>query len=100
MSKDKLNRSENFVISGPELPGGGRMAVHHKPDHILEPTIIHPFREGVSIPDEAILLRRREDSNIYDVEESISEMKNGPSQISTKAYREGYERTFGKKDLN
>jgi hypothetical protein len=103
MSKeeDAPDHAGDFVIPGPDLPGGGKMALHHKPDHSLEAAVMYPLQDGVPIPENAVLVRRRDDgSELYDVEGSVADMKRGPSKVVTRAYRDGYDRVFGRKDLN
>jgi hypothetical protein len=88
------------LIPGPELEGGGCLAIHHKPDHSIEPAIMYPFKEGSPISEDARIAVRREGSDYYEMSESISSMKKGPPNVTTKAYREGFDRIFGNKNMN
>ena len=98
MSEDKKCplEGENVVIAGPELPNGGRICIHHDGEHGVSMGEMHPLEHGVPLPDDAVLVSHRH-GNVYDVGESVESMKKGPSQVSTKAYRDGYDRIFGKK---
>lgn len=103
MAKDEENAAdhpgEEFVIPGPGLPGGGRAALHHRADHTLEAAVMYPLQEGSPIPENAVLVRRRGGgSELYDVEGTVADMRKGPSKVVTKAYRDGYDRVFGKRD--
>ena len=94
-----------FVIPvpGTELPDGGNMCIHHGPDHSMSLGHMHPIRDGVSIPDDAVICRSREGSEKYDVVGSINDMKaskSGPSMVNSKEFRNGWDNIFNKNELN
>ncbi len=88
---------EDFFVSGPQLDDGGALGMHHTADHELRPAILRPLKEGMPLPDEAVILKRRDESNVYDRVGTVSELRRGPSKANSRAFCEGYDRIFGKK---
>jgi len=90
--------SEDFIIPGPEMEGGkARFALHHTADHGLEPAIMYPMRDGVPIPDGAVIVRRRDGENLYDVVDTVKATRGGPAMANSRAYCNGHDRIFGKR---
>ncbi len=87
---------KEYVIVGPEISDKTRLCIHQN-THL---GIMKFYGEGESVPDEAVLLTRRGESNIYDVGPSIAELKKGPSKASSGVYRDGWDRIYGDKDMN
>jgi len=91
--------AEDFFIPGPELEGGaGRIALHHTADHGLEPAFMYPMRDGVPMPDGALIVRRREGENVYEAVDTVKNMreapKGGPARVNSRAYCDGHDRIF------
>jgi hypothetical protein len=94
MADDKEDKG--FIVMGPELPNGGRAAVHVDKDGV------HPgemFREGEA-PEctEGELTRVKTEQiagPLYQVTES--EPVGKPSLVNSRAYRQNWENIFGKK---
>lgn len=91
---------ESVVMGGPvlPLPGEPRMCMMHDAEHNLKPGLMYPMKEGVPIPENAHLLEHV-GGNIYKPGPSVAQLKQGPVQVSTPAYRQGYDRIFGKKPV-
>ncbi len=99
-SKGLACEGDNYVIPGPKLPDGTQLAVHHQGDHTVSHGVIVPNKDGVSLGDDAMILREREGSPLLDVVGTVGEMRKGPSQVATEAYRRGWDGVFGKPDRN
>jgi hypothetical protein len=73
-------------------------ATIRRQDGRVEVGTFHEMREGQPMPDGAELVQidYRPNSEWHD---SKTLYKNGPSQVATPKYREGYDRIFGKKEV-
>lgn len=93
MSKED---KEDYVIPGPMV--GERSQVFHRYRTGEAPytQVMRHVREGESIDESAVCLRRRGDSNKYDVEPLLGG-GDGPAQVATEEYRDGWDRIFGGK---
>ena len=101
MEDDKVpGKGEDFFVQIGETDGGQQVVVHHQADHSLKLGVLHPMREGMPIPDDAVLVRRREGTNVWDSEGDVASLRKGPSKAVTRAYRNGYDKVFGPKDSN
>lgn len=87
---------DEFVIPGPPLPGGARMCLHHAEDHTVRPGVMKPMEHGKPIEEDAMLLEQREGTGLYNVVGSLSDLKKGPSKVNSPAFKEGWDRIFGK----
>ncbi len=88
--KPKCTDGETVHV-GPDL-GGIRPILHHRADHTLVAGMARVV-DPKDIPPDAtrhLHLAHRE-GNLFDV------LKSGPSQVSTPAYRSGWDNIFGKK---
>jgi hypothetical protein len=97
--KDIKDGRDFFVPLGTRENGDYVMA-HHRPDHSWGVGVMRPMKEGVPIPEEAVLVRKKDGENVWEAEESIASLKKGPSKVVSQAYRSGYDRIFGPKDSN
>lgn len=60
--------------------------------------VMRPIREGEAIHGNCFYLKRRGDSDVYDVEDvpvPDSAESAGPAKVSTPAFRKGWDRIFG-----
>jgi hypothetical protein len=89
-------QGDEFVIPGPPLPGGARMCLHHGTDHTVRTGVMKPMEDGKPIEEDAILLEQREGTGLYNVVGSVSDLKKGPSKVNSPAFRDGWDRIFGK----
>jgi hypothetical protein len=86
------------LIAGPQLPGGFHPFVRHRADHRVQAGIMRPVKDGEPLPEGAIFLERRGDSDLYDVKEvfpSSEEKTGGPAKVNSPAFRDGWSRVFG-----
>lgn len=84
------------VWIGPKDDTGQHRAVRDRGDGNLEPAHFRPAKNGEAIPpgSELVFLDPKQgDDGGYDVAASY---KSGPAQVATRAYRDGYDRIFGK----
>jgi len=94
----KKESSKDQVSLGPVIAPGVR-AVARKRGDAIEVGAVKSLREGESIPENVELIRVDNPNctcgGWQDVE-SLGTV-NGPAQVATPAYREGYDRIFGGK---
>jgi len=92
----------NFVIPGPALPNGDRICVAHKDGHQLEAAVLHHAKPGEPMPDDAVLVSPMEGTPYYEIGESVADLKRGaskgPSRVNSKAFRDGWDGIFGKRE--
>lgn len=95
---------------GAEVGPNTRLVERRRGDRV-ERGVLGPLQEGKPIPDGAELVRLRpgDDEEWYDVESlywredelqyapAPEPVLSGPPQVATPAYRDGYDRIFGKK---
>lgn len=93
--KGKACPNGDVISMGPDL-GGARPCIRHRPDHTVSVGFIHPVPEGET-PGEVIQLRKRGDSNDYDVERVATSGRSGPARVNTDTYRKNYDTIFGVK---
>lgn len=86
------------LIPGPPIPGGV-MCLRHNADHKMAVGALIQVPDGTPVPDNARVVHQED--GMLKVGPTVSEMKamNGPAQIATPAYRDGYDRIFGKKPV-
>jgi hypothetical protein len=99
MSKDpkepKDDSGEDFVHIGPPLPNGFAPCLRHRPDHTTEMALIGPTKEGESVDGEIISLSPREQGGFH--VKVLHDNRKGPSKAVTRAYRNGWDNIFGKR---
>ena len=90
-----MTKQKDQVRLGPET-GSGRGAAIRRHDGAVEFGTFMETKEGQPIPEGAELIRvgPEDDDGWRDV---TTVYKSGPAQVATPAYREGYDRVFGKK---
>lgn len=99
MSEDKKKECNEFIVPT-SIPNVG---ILHSKDHTLTPVHCAFVEDGKPLPSDGKLYSRREDSNIYDFSLDLGETtktSSGPAKVNSKAYRDGYDRIFNKKELN
>lgn len=89
---------KEYVVAGPKISDKSRLCIHQGENTHLG--VMRSYDEGEFLPDEAVLLTRRGESNIYDVGPSVAELKKGPSKASSGAYRDGWDRIYGNHYIN
>jgi hypothetical protein len=89
-------QGDEFVVPGPQLPGGARMCLHHGVDHTVRAGVMKPMEDGKPIEEDAVLLEQREGTGLYNVVGSVSDLKKGPSKVNSPAFKSGWDRVFGK----
>ena len=90
---------------GPVLPNGQRSYVRHRADHTLVQGVCSVVKDGEPLLGRELLTLTPDPSRgNYIVESSFSEKgvvapsqktRSGPAHVATKAYDEGWARTFG-----
>jgi hypothetical protein len=95
----KTNR--DFIVLGPETPHG-QACIRHRPDESIHVGVLRSVKEGVPIVAGAELVKvRPAGDGTYDVTSiyggSSEESSNGPAQVATDEYRDGWDRVFGSK---
>lgn len=91
----------DVAIPGPELPNGDRLCIAHH-NHETRIGVLQKMRPGEPLPDHAHLVSPIEGTPMYEIGESVADLKRGgkgPAKVNSKAYREGYDRIFGKKEI-
>jgi hypothetical protein len=98
---------ENTILPGPRLPNGDTICLHHTAEHKMEVGVLVDQKEGQSLPDDCHVVEEKEGK--FKLGPTIAELKggkppersaattSGPAQVANNAYRESYERTFGKR---
>jgi hypothetical protein len=84
------------IAFGPEISPGVHVALRRTPDGEIRQVVCSELRDGVSLSPSSEIANVSEGNedgwykltNVY---------KAGPAQVATPAYREGYDRIFGKK---
>jgi hypothetical protein len=99
------------LLQGPTDDGEGAHVIRARGDQV-EAGEVRPLREGKPLaPSGEIvqLVPRRESPCLFDVrvQHALSQTpreeprpQGGPAQVATSAYRESWERTFGRRHLN
>ncbi|MCS6858015.1 MAG: hypothetical protein N2515_02065 [Deltaproteobacteria bacterium] len=91
---------EDVILPHSPLPDGSAWRVLRKREGRIEIGLLRPPKEGEAIMGEIVRLKQRPGTPLYDVEVLYSSefsRKRGPAQVSTPAYREGWERIWGKR---
>lgn len=107
--EDDTPEMTDVVLVGPETEGGGNAVLRHRQDR-LEVGELRAVREGQPLGSGEMvrLTKRPEHERLFDVEVLYSSQlsavssqpRNGPPQVATKAYREGWAAIFGDEDAN
>jgi len=79
-----VSKDPDIDITG-ELPDGTLIGLRRDPEKGDVPITFPPVREGEEVPNEVFV---RQGQKMVAVE------IRGPAQVATKAYRDGYQRTF------
>lgn len=101
--KGPCHHDGHYLIPGPELPNGDRLCVEHKEGHELRAGVMHMAKEGEPMPDDAVVIKPMEGTPFYEVGESVADLKagaagaKGPAKVNSAAFRDGYDRIFGKR---
>lgn len=98
-------KSEDVVLLGPPTADGDGLHVLRAREQRLEAGELRAVKEGRPITGELVTLApRTENPRVCDVKESVKISsptsrgpKKGPAQVSTTAYRDGWDETFGPK---
>lgn len=88
---------DEYIIPGPPLPDGSRMCLRHAGDHSMRPGVMRVLKDGEPMSENALLLKHREGTPVYDIVGSVAEMKKGPSKVNSPAFKSGWDRIFGNK---
>jgi hypothetical protein len=90
---------QDIIIPGPMLPNGHRLGIRHTANHEPELGEIVSSEEGRPMPDNAHLLTKED--GVIRVGPSVEELKagSGPAQVATPAYRDSWDRVFGKQTV-
>lgn len=88
--------SEEYVMAGPMLNDGSRACIKHCHDHSLKFGNMYPLIDGKPIPDNAEIVERIGDGPYF----RPLRNSNSTSKITTKKYRDGWDRIFDKSKLN
>jgi hypothetical protein len=83
------------VRFGPSVGPNSRIAVRRNEDG-EEPVIVHRAVDGAPLPPDVEILNVN--GECRDGWHTVTSLgRTGPAQVATPAYREGYDRIFGKK---
>ncbi len=83
----------DLVKLGPPGPNGARAAIRHTKDHQFELGVVAPT--ALAPEGQAVHLTPR-GGDLYEVTEVTH---SGPAQVSSDAYRNGWDRIFGSKTV-
>jgi hypothetical protein len=92
------NEKDDEIKIGPEVSPGVRAALRRSPDGEVREVAVKIAEEGVPVSPSGELAYIDEGSN-DGWHKLISLYKSGPAQVSTPAYRDGYDRIFGKQKV-
>jgi hypothetical protein len=82
---------EDYVVAGPVSEDGKSMAcIRHYSDHSMKVGIMRPMEDGKPIPENAEILERIGSGPYY----KPLQRSGGPTKVSTKKYKDGWERIF------
>ncbi len=95
---DRLKPKDRIRI-GPKLEDGRRLATRIHADGSTSNGIIAPAEDGKPIHGELLRVNDECHEGWHDVDTvyDASPTLNGPAQVATPRYREGYDRIFGTK---
>lgn len=92
-------KSKDRVWIGPQHEDGEHCAVRDRGDGILESAHFRVAKDGEATPPGAELVILRPEQGADGGYEVAACYKSGPAQVATPAYREGYDRIFGKQKI-
>lgn len=93
MSEEKLDCRDTAIFVGPDV------AIIHDENHEAHIGTCAPIAEGQPVPPGALLIESEEGKPYGRViwrSPSGENKHDGPSRVSTRAYRSGWDRTFGR----
>lgn len=94
----------DVVLLGPPTTDGAGVHVIRAREERIETGELRALREGKPITGEIVTLEPRKDNpRVCDVKESYrphTHTHKGPANVSTDAYREGWDEVFGNKKPN
>ena len=104
VAKDQAKGQEDVLLVHARTETGDGYQVLRKRGERLEVGELRKTREGRPIHGELVRLKPREESDrLFDVEvvlpaptEPVSPTKTGPAQVASRAYRDGWDATFGR----
>lgn len=100
----KRKPTTDRVSLGPHIGPHARLAVRER-DGEQELTLVGPLRDGVPLPDHAEIVHLEAPDCTCDGWQAATTLyrpserrttESGPVQVATPAYRDGYDRIFGK----
>ena len=93
-----MKKPKNEISLGPEIGPNERWAMRRNGDELTLGTLA-PLKEGKPLRENAeiVAFKDAEYHDWQDVEVLYKNMSGGPAQVATPAYRENYDRIFGKK---
>lgn len=83
------------IVIGPPISDEAHLCVRHTADHQLAVGVVRPVRDGEPIGDSAVTLEPK-GGPLYAVRPTLDPAK-GPAKIATRAYRDGWDSIFGKR---
>lgn len=103
--KQKLQRGDRFRVIETCPERGNFVAERASSDGEVHRLGGMPLREGVSAPPGSqIIYCHKVEPGLHEVDDVVDvpgrapALLDGPAQVATPAYREGYDRVFGKRD--
>ena len=98
MSADDEDTRDEIKI-GPEIAPGVSLALRRSPDGTVKEVACQPFREGAPLYEssEIVTIDREHRDGWRKLTTRYKAAGDGPAQVATPAYRDGYDRIFGKK---
>jgi hypothetical protein len=81
-------------------PDGSVAGVRRRDGNIVGYGVLTPLREGQPLApgSEIVRVEEYEEDGWHDIE-TVYRVSDGPAQVATPAYRAGYDRIFGKKEV-
>ena len=96
---DKCSGKDHMTV-GPEVSRNQRLFVRHRPDHTIEAGTLQVLKDGDPIDPsgETVRLNHVGPGDLYEVEPLYGSpsQSNGPAQVNSEAYLQGWDRIFGK----
>lgn len=102
--EDNKRGGRDFVLLGPPAEDGTTPFIRHLPDDSVRVGTMTPSKDGVPLQPGSEILRLTKGEGVgYDVEVVYGEQdrasrNKGPSKVSSPAYKDSWERIWGKKD--
>lgn len=111
MSDDAKCKDGDTLLLGPVVSDNGtRACIRHLPDHRVGVGFMRPLRDGQPIHGGEVVSLKHVEENRYAVtslygspvpheDTPAADEAQGPARVTTEAYREGWDRIFGPREI-